>query len=374
MSKSGMDVSFKYNDSGIRTQKTVNGVTTNYYLDGDRVTYEDNGTDKIYYTYDASRNLVSMNLNGVEYYYIRNAQGDIIGLFDKSGTTVASYTYDSWGKLISIKNGSGADITNNTDSVGYKNQYRYRGYRYDNGTGLYYLNSRYYNPELGRFVNADAILFSYNMFSYCRNNPVNMSDDSGYNPLLISMTVGAGIGALINGGINVAVQLHSHQKFSWKSLGVALISGAASGALTGSGLGLAGFIAGNGAISAGSYMATCGSEFNWHNFALSIGLGVISGGFGGKGAFQDIAPALEKANVALAERAFGGIKQSVCDLNVRNAASVIECSVVVNSRKTFGVNAVSTVLYNKYSQSNNGTSINSSSGGGGGGRCYQMIY
>ncbi|HUS89046.1 MAG TPA: wall-associated protein, partial [Desulfosporosinus sp.] len=88
MSKTGQNLSFKYNDSGIRTQKTVNGVTTKYYLNGDKVTLEDNGTDKIYYSYDATGNLVSMNLNGTEYYYIRNAQGDIIGLFDSAGTQV----------------------------------------------------------------------------------------------------------------------------------------------------------------------------------------------------------------------------------------------------------------------------------------------
>ena len=93
MAKTGQSLAFKYNDAGIRTEKTVTGVTTKYHLVGDKVTYEDNGTDKIYYTYDASGQLVSMNLNGVEYYYTRNAQGDIIGLFDKTGTQVVSYTY-----------------------------------------------------------------------------------------------------------------------------------------------------------------------------------------------------------------------------------------------------------------------------------------
>ncbi|MDP4146929.1 MAG: DNRLRE domain-containing protein [Bacillota bacterium] len=143
ISGNGQTITYKYNDDGIRTSKTVNGVTTNYHLNGDKVTYEDNGTDKIYYTYDASDKLVSMNLNGVEYYYIRNAQGDIIGLFDKTGATVASYTYDSWGKLISIKDGSGNNITNNTSSVGYKNPYRYREYRYDTETQLYYCATRF---------------------------------------------------------------------------------------------------------------------------------------------------------------------------------------------------------------------------------------
>ncbi|MGY0374143.1 hypothetical protein [Clostridium sp. JNZ J1-5] len=73
---------------------------TKYHLVGDRVTSEDNGTDKTYYTYDSSERLVSINLNGVEYYYIRNALGDIIGLLDNSGSQVVSYIYDSWGKLI----------------------------------------------------------------------------------------------------------------------------------------------------------------------------------------------------------------------------------------------------------------------------------
>lgn len=120
----------------------------------------------IYYTYDSSDNLVSMNLNGVEYYYIRNAQGDIIGLFDKTGAQVVSYTYDTWGKLISIDGSL-------KDTVGVKNPYRYRGYRYDTETGLYYLQSRYYNPEWGRFINADGIIghigtfLLQNMFAYC---------------------------------------------------------------------------------------------------------------------------------------------------------------------------------------------------------------
>lgn len=78
------------------------------------------------------------------------------------------------------------DITNTTTHVGYKNSYRYRGYRYDTETGLYYLQSRYYNPEWGRMLNADAVggqvgdLLSHNVFSYCKNNPVNMHDPDGY--------------------------------------------------------------------------------------------------------------------------------------------------------------------------------------------------
>lgn len=191
INKTGQSISFRYNDSGIRTEKTVNGVKTTYHLVGDKVTFESNGTDNVYYTYDSAGKLVSMNLNGTEYFYVRNAQGDIIGLIDKVGTQVVAYNYDSWGKLISIKDATGADITNNTTHVGYKNPYRYRGYRYDTETGLYYLHSRYYNPVWGRFINADAIigqtgeLLGHNMFAYCKNNPVNKVDLNGFKSIPI---------------------------------------------------------------------------------------------------------------------------------------------------------------------------------------------
>lgn len=177
----GKTITYKYNDSGIRTQKTVNGVTTNYHLEGSNVTFESDVTNNIYYTYDSAGKLLSMNLNGTEYYYIYNAQGDIIGLFDKTGTQVVSYTYDTWGKLVNI----GGSLK---DTVGTVNPYRYRGYRYDTETGLYYLQSRYYNPEWGRFINSDGVagqtgeLLGHNMFAYCKNNAVNMHDNDGERP------------------------------------------------------------------------------------------------------------------------------------------------------------------------------------------------
>jgi len=131
-------------------------------------------------------------ING-EYYYIRNAQGDIIGLVDKNGTQVVTYTYDSWGKPFpEVKDANGnvlptSGVTGTLAStVGVKNSYRYRGYRYDNETQMYYLQSRYYNPEFGRFINADGIvgqigeLLSNNMFAYCQNNCVNAYDPTGF--------------------------------------------------------------------------------------------------------------------------------------------------------------------------------------------------
>ena len=209
LSNASTSLSFKYNSDGIRTEKTVNGVTTKYTVFGDKVSFETTGSDKIHYSYDASGNLFSMNLNGTEYYYTRNAQGDITGLIDNAGNLVVSYTYDTWGKLLSTT-GSLAS------TVGIKNPYRYRGYRYDNETGLYYLQSRYYNPEWGRFVNADGItgvvgeLLALNMFAYTLNNPVNMKDPSGYlteaatfsNPNLITIST---VMAMISGSAAFAL-------------------------------------------------------------------------------------------------------------------------------------------------------------------------
>ena len=129
------------------------------------------------------------------YYYFRNGQGDIIGLFDGNGNIVARYSYDSWGNLLKITDGSGNDKTNDAAFVGYKNPLRYRGYYYDSETKLYYLQSRYYNPVWGRFLNADGIigangdLTSNNLFAYCSNNPVMFADPSGYLVESISFNI-----------------------------------------------------------------------------------------------------------------------------------------------------------------------------------------
>lgn len=183
--RSGLNISYKYNDDGVRTEKTLNGVTTQYYLDGDIVVFEKTGDDVIYYQYDDGQNLIGFIYNNEQYYYIKNVQNDIIGILNNNLEQIVSYNYDSWGKLISIKDQQGNDITNDVNHIGYKNPYRYRSYRYDTETGLYYLQNRYYNPEWGRFISTDVLLstgtgiLEHNMYAYCDNNPVMNIDTTG---------------------------------------------------------------------------------------------------------------------------------------------------------------------------------------------------
>ena len=123
---------------------------------------------------------------------------DIVKLIDKTGSTVVSYTYDTWGKLLSTT-GSLAE------TFGTEQPFRYRGYVYDEETGLYYVSSRYYDPEIGRFINADSQLnqkdgiLGYNMFAYCHNNPIMYSDPTGHSITLACIIIGAVIGAVAGG-------------------------------------------------------------------------------------------------------------------------------------------------------------------------------
>ena len=177
---------YSYDENGIRTRKTIGNTVTDYYYNGTllmgtvKTTTNSDGsttTSKLRFSYDADGKVVAVNYNGNYYYYLRNAQSDIVKLIDKTGATVVEYTYDSWGKLLSTS-GSLAS------TLGKNNPFRYRGYVYDEETGFYYVSSRYYDPEIGRFINADDIAYlgmrgltSYNLFAYCGNNPV-----MGYDP------------------------------------------------------------------------------------------------------------------------------------------------------------------------------------------------
>ena len=153
-------------------------------LENSNILFEKTGNDMIYYLRDSNSKLIGLELNGTTYYYLKNLQGDIVGIIDAENNLIASYTYDSWGNIISIKDSNGLDITEE-NHIALKNPFRYRSYYYDSDTKLYYLNSRYYNPKWGRFINADGIINAecrmngYNLYTYVLNNPVKYADKSG---------------------------------------------------------------------------------------------------------------------------------------------------------------------------------------------------
>lgn len=172
-------IQMSYDSNGMRTQKSVDGVKTNYYYDSSNNLFAlTQGNDTLFFYYDNSGEVMSVSCNGTMYYYIKDLQGDITEIVDKDGNSVAEYAYDAWGNMLNEDNG--------TLTVGKLNPFRYRSYVYDEETGLYYLQSRYYDPLTGRFLNADVYAdtqsgtpLSTNMFAYCENNAINKSDDEG---------------------------------------------------------------------------------------------------------------------------------------------------------------------------------------------------
>ena len=171
MQKSGVTAEFVYNADGLRVQKTVNGVATKYTLHGKNIVHMTSGTDELHFFYDAQNRPAVVVYNGTAYAYVKSLQGDIVALLNGAGNVVVSYVYDAWGAPIG-KSGSMAE------TLGSVQPFRYRGYVFDEETGLYYLRSRYYNPRWGRFVNADTIVTN-NLFLYCLNSPNVQIDSSG---------------------------------------------------------------------------------------------------------------------------------------------------------------------------------------------------
>ena len=198
----GKTYSYEYDVNGLRTRKTNSdgGYTQYYIVDGLTVAeqrFTSTGAEKytLRYLFDENNSPVGFGIQysggttWTNYYFAKNLQGDVIALYlwngTSTGTLVATYKYDLWGKPIGIYNASGATISQTAANVAAYNPFRYRGYRYDADTGFYYLQSRYYDPAICRFINADRYtdtgekLVGYNMFVYCNNNSIVYTDFSG---------------------------------------------------------------------------------------------------------------------------------------------------------------------------------------------------
>ena len=175
-----LTATYTYDSDGLRLTKTINGVEHKYLWQGSKLVSEYYDGKELEFFYDESGNpfafsyKASSSATPVTYYYLTNLQGDITGILDSSGTSVAAYTYNAWGEILS-----------STGDMASINPLRYRGYYYDADTGFYYVSSRYYDPEIGRFINADDYasngqgFVGTNMFAYCLNNPVIYADSTG---------------------------------------------------------------------------------------------------------------------------------------------------------------------------------------------------
>ncbi|MDE6000983.1 MAG: RHS repeat-associated core domain-containing protein, partial [Clostridia bacterium] len=164
---------------------------------------------KLAFIYD-NTGVVGVKYNGETYFYRKDVQGNIIAILDSIGNVVVKYVYDAWGNH-AIVDINGEEIT---EGIGVLNPFRYRGYFYDTETGLYYLQTRYYDPEIGRFISQDSIDYAdpetingLNLYAYCLNNPIMAVDPTGtklkwWHKLLIGVAfivVGAIVTALTAG-------------------------------------------------------------------------------------------------------------------------------------------------------------------------------
>lgn len=218
----GKTYSYEYDVNGLRTRKTnADGTYSDYYWMESmllaEVQYGANGAfiRTLKFLYDENNTVVGISVKNAgearftSYYYVKNLQGDVVAVYrsdytEAKGyypTLVASYQYDAWGKVISVKGSAGTELSLSAypNHIAHVNPIRYRGYYYDNETGFYYLQSRYYDPVICRFINADntanlgadGSMLSYNLFAYCFNNPVTLSDDAGSWPNWLKKAVAA---------------------------------------------------------------------------------------------------------------------------------------------------------------------------------------
>ena len=297
---------FTYSADGIRVGKSSSGVTTTYGVDGERIVYEKTGGQIKRYFYDES-GIAGMYYQGAYWYFRKNLQGDVTGIYNANGTLLGEYEYDAWGNLLEEP----------ASGIMSENPFRYRGYYYDTSIGLYYLNSRYYDSETGRFLNEDLVSYlepetigGINLYAYCLNDPVNNIDPSGH--LVISLIISIAIGASLSALSSALGQLMTTREVNWAQVGISALFGAAGGALSFIGIGgVIGQFAMQGALSVGEALSLSAVEGSLNNFSLAEGVlsflaGGVLGSIGAKNAAKEFGRVsdIEKSLLLVLKRGF----------------------------------------------------------------------
>ena len=259
-------VSFTYDEFGMRTTKTAGGITTNYVYENGKLLREVTGSEKIDFVY-GSDGIIGFRTGNKNYLYRKNVFGDVTEIYSDNGTLVGKYSYTAFGECI---------VKVNEGGIAEKNPIRYRGYYYDEETGLYYLKSRYYDPVTGRFITIDDISYidpetinGLNLYAYCGNNPVMRIDENGnawWHWIVGVLIVVASVAlSVVTAGIAAPITA---------ALGSGLLGAIVGGAVAGA---IGGAITAFGISVATQGIKTGFTNIDWKQVGIQTAIGALSG-------------------------------------------------------------------------------------------------